>query len=72
MNNVEQLYNSYLEFSDQMTKEHSIYAIAGVMLAQALSIYKTTLSQDDYNNMIDKVSDSRDQVKTFDFDRRLQ
>ena len=72
MNNVEQLYNSYLEFSDQMTKEHSIYAVAGVMLAQALSIYKTTLSQDDYNNMLDRVFESRNQVKTFDGNRTMQ
>lgn len=72
MDNVEQLYSSYLEFSDQMAKEHSIYAIASVMLAQALSIYKSTLSQGDYNTMIDRVSDLRDQVKTFDCNRTLQ
>jgi len=71
MNNIEQLYNSYVKFTDQMIKEHEILSIAGVMLAQALSIYKTTLNQDDYNSMIDRVSDLRDQVKTFSVNKTL-
>lgn len=70
MNNIEQLYNSYVKFTDQMIKEHEILSIAGVMLAQALSIYKTALNQDDYNTMIDRVSDLRDQVKTFNVDKK--
>lgn len=53
-----------------MAEEHELLAIAGVMLAQALSIYKTALNQDDYNTMIDRVSDLRDQVKTFNVDKK--
>jgi len=70
MKNIGQLYNSYIKFGEQMAEEHELLAIAGVMLAQALSIYKTALNQDDYNTMIDRVSDLRDQVKTFNVDKK--
>jgi hypothetical protein len=40
-------------------------AIAGIMTAQALSIYRTVLSEEDYNQMIDNISDSRDLVHSF-------
>ena len=62
---VEDLYSKYLVFADAMAAEHSAMEIAAVMMAQALSIYKTALSEDDYNNIVDVMSISRDSVKTF-------
>jgi hypothetical protein len=35
------------------------------MMAQALSIYKTAMSDEDYNNIVDNISASRDQVNSF-------
>ena len=59
------LYSKYLVFADEMAQEHNAMEIAAVMMAQALSIYKTALSEDDYNNIVDVMSISRDSVKTF-------
>jgi hypothetical protein len=59
------LYSKYLVFADEMAQHHDAMAIAAVMMAQALSIYKTALSEDDYNNIVDVMSISRDSVKTF-------
>jgi hypothetical protein len=59
------LYSKYLTFADEMAKDHNAMEIAAVMMAQALSIYKTALSEEDYNNIVDVMSISRDSVKTF-------
>ena len=35
------------------------------MMTQALSIYRTTLDEIDYHNMVDTISKNRDQIKKF-------
>ena len=66
------LYNEYLQFTDDQLTNYDAMAVAGTMLAQALSIYKTAMNEDDYNKMIDTISDSRDKVKSFNDDHILQ
>ena len=66
------LYNSYLRFTDDQLNDHDAMAVAGIMLAQALSIYRTAMNDEDYNNMIDTISNSRDKVKSFNDDKVLQ
>jgi hypothetical protein len=60
-----ELYNKYMKFTEQMSEEYDALAIAGIMIAQALSIYRTVMSEDEYNQMVDNISDSRDLVHTF-------
>jgi hypothetical protein len=43
-------------------KDHSPIAIAAILVAQALSIYKTVLEEDEYNSIVDSISNSRDKV----------
>jgi len=62
---IENLYNSYLEFTDKMVGEYDPIEVAAIMVIQALSIYKTVLSANEYNAMVDNISDRRDQVHTF-------
>jgi hypothetical protein len=64
-NGLTELYGKYLAFADQMAVDHSALEIAAVMMAQAMSIYKTTLAEEEFNNVIDVMSMSRDSVKTF-------
>ena len=59
------LYSKYLIFADQMAQDHTAMEIAAVMMAQAMSIYKTALSEEDFNNVIDVMSVGRQSVKTF-------
>lgn len=59
------LYNKYLIFADQMATDHNALEIAAVMMTQALSIYKTTLSAEEFDNIVDVMSSSRESVKTF-------
>ena len=60
-----ELYSDYMKFTETMSEKYDALAIAGIMTAQALSIYRTVLSEEDYNQMIDNISDSRDLVHSF-------
>jgi hypothetical protein len=62
---LEELYNKYLMITDQMVAEYDAMEVAAIMMAQALSIYKTGLDEIDYNKMVDSISSSRDNVKKF-------
>jgi hypothetical protein len=60
-----ELYSNYMKFTETMSEKYDELAIAGIMTAQALSIYRTVLSEKDYNQIVDNISDSRDLVHTF-------
>lgn len=62
---LENLYSEYLSFTDQMVGKYGAMEVAAVMMAQALSIYKTSMSEDDYNSIVDSISASRSKVQTF-------
>jgi hypothetical protein len=63
---LQQLYDNFLEFADHMCAEHGPMEVAAIMMTQALTIYKSALSEDDYNRMVDNMSANRDKVKKFE------
>ena len=65
MSQLEQLYSNYLEFTDHMVGQYDPMEVAAIMMAQALSIYKTSLDEIDYNKIVDSISASRSQVHKF-------
>ena len=62
---LQDLYNQYLEFTSTMIQEYGGMEGAAIMMAQALSIYKTGLDEIDYNKIVDNMSASRSQVQKF-------
>lgn len=62
---LQQLYDNYLEFTDHMVGVHGSNQVAAVMIAQALSIYRSTLDEQDYHQMVDAISASRTQIHSF-------
>ena len=62
---LQKLYENFLEFADHMCVENGPMEVAAIMMAQALTIYKSAMSEEDYNRMVDNISASRDKVKTF-------
>jgi hypothetical protein len=62
---LQELYDDYLGFTVGMINKGDALSVAAVMIAQALSIYKTAMNSEDYNNIVDNISASRDQVNTF-------
>lgn len=63
---LETLYVKQLKFTDDLCAKYKPMEVAAILMAQALSIYRTGLSDDEYNKMIDTISASRGQVQTFD------
>jgi hypothetical protein len=63
---LQELYSKNLAFVDNLSGEYGAMEVAAIMMAQALSIYKSALSAEDYNNMVDSISRSRNKVKTFE------
>jgi hypothetical protein len=63
--NLQNLYSSYLEFTSEMVEQYGAMEVAAIMMTQALSIYRTSLDEIDYNKMVDNISSSRNKVKKF-------
>lgn len=62
---IEDLYDKYLQFTAVMLEEYQDIEIAGIMIAQALSMYRTVLPEEDYQNMAKNIYERRNDVKTF-------
>ena len=63
---IEDLYAKYLQFTGIMLEEYKDIEIAGTMIAQALSMYRTVLPEEDYQRMVKNIYERRNDVKTFD------
>ena len=62
---IENAYLRMQEVSIELAEGSSIsiLAIAGVMIAQALTIYRTAFSPEEYEKICETIYESRDQVK---------
>jgi hypothetical protein len=63
---LQELYSKNLAFVDALCGEYGAMEVAAIMMTQALTIYKSAMSEQDYNSMVDSISDSRNKVKTFE------
>ena len=63
---IEDLYAKYLQFTSVMLEDYKDIEIAGVMITQALSLYRTVLAEEDYQRMVKSIYERRNEVKTFD------
>ena len=62
---MEKLYQEYLTIhTTNIQAGHDPLEVAGILVAHALSIYKTVLSKEDYESIVDTISDSRDLIRT--------
>ena len=62
---VEKLYETFANLATQLSAEHSALAIAAVMNAVSMSIYKTAMSEEDYDKMAEMIYELRHDVQTF-------
>jgi hypothetical protein len=62
---LQKLYDQYLDFTNHMVGEYSAMEVAAIMMAQSLTMYKSALSEEEYNLMVDSISNSRNKVKAF-------
>lgn len=61
---LQALYQDYwVIHAGMIDKEHDPMEIAAILIAQAMSIYKTVLSPEEYELIVDSISNSRDQIQ---------
>lgn len=63
---IEDLYSKYLQFTSVMMEDYQDIEIAGIMITQALSMYRTVLPEEDYQRMVKSIYERRNDVKSFD------
>lgn len=63
MDVMDPIYKKYAAFNEIMLEEYDPLEVAAIMIVQGLGIYKTTLSEHDYNKMIDMISNRRESVR---------
>ena len=65
--NLEYVYNEVLLVMERLLKEeHDPLAVAAVLASQAMGLYKTVLSESDYNTMINSIVDKKDKIQPFE------
>lgn len=56
-------FNQLLRSVDRLMEEDThVFAIAGVMMTIALSIYRSSLSEEDYGRIIESIVQSKDKI----------
>ena len=60
---LDDLYQEYWMIHSQKLNDHDPLQVAGVLLAQAMTIYRTVLTDKAYNTMVDSISEMRNDVK---------
>jgi hypothetical protein len=64
---LEQIYQNLMQVNNDMLKEGAEpLQVSGVLLAQALSIYKTVLSEEGFTKFMDEIQLSADKVQKLD------
>lgn len=66
------LYDEYIYVLNEKLKDHDPLALASILVTQGLTLYKTILTEDEFFKIVDSISDSRYDVKTFGPDGKLQ
>ena len=68
-NEDDQLNDCYQEFFRtviDMQTRYNNQMIAGTMMAQALRLYKTNLTEEGFRSMVQTIADSGDNIQPFD------
>ena len=55
----------YSVMGNWLKQDNESLAVAAVLMATALRIYRTSLSDDDYDQMMDYLSDTRENIEKF-------
>ena len=57
------LYQKMYGDLNKLCEQNDPLVVAGIMMAQAIKIYKTALPEEDFERMMDTIADSKDIVK---------
>lgn len=58
-------YNKFIDLVNTLLDDVDVMMIAAVMSTIGMSLYRTSLSEEDYNKMVKAMFDLKGEVKTF-------
>ena len=62
---LKRAYTETLAFMNDMLDRYDAIVLGAAMMSLTMSLYKTVLPLDDFNAMIEAVSDSKDNIRPF-------
>ena len=67
---INEVYNEVFRLMTRLCADYDSLAVSGVMLAQALRLYKTSLPIDDFDLLLDEIMATiKEDIKPFDIPR---
>ena len=63
---LDDLYAKSFAMNVQLSSEYSVVAVASVLLGQAMRLYKTVLSEEDFNKMMVTINETSKEVRPYD------
>ena len=60
------VYAEYIQTTNRLSEENDVLMLAAVLTTIGLSLYRTSLSEADYDKMIEAVTEFKDDIQTLD------
>ena len=65
---MQELYNKIFTMNTKLSNEYDATAVAAIFVAQAMRMYRTMLNDDEFNRMVETISQSSNETKPFTLD----
>jgi hypothetical protein len=62
------LYDKLFDINLKLAEDYTPTAVAGVLLAQAMRLYRTVLADEEFDEMVEIISDSADYVEPYELE----
>ena len=66
---LQEIYNKIFEQSIKHMKKYEPQMVAGTLMAIAIRLYKTSLSEDGFSQMLQTILDSEDEIRPYGDDK---
>ena len=66
---LQDIYNKIFEESVKHMKKYETQMVAGTLMAIAIRLYKTSLSDDGFSQMLQTILDSEDEIRPYGEDK---
>ena len=62
----QEVYNEYIELTNDLLEDFDVLMVAAVMSTIGLSLYKTALSEEDYHKIVTAMYDLKNDITTIE------
>ena len=66
---LQEIYNKIFEESVKHMKKYETQMVAGTLMAIAIRLYKTSLSEDGFSQMLQTILDSEEDIRPYSDDK---